>query len=67
MSGSGRDPWQSAATLRWLVFGLVVATLAIVGLFAAGEIGRGRAIAATESRATDSGTLARAILRGEME
>lgn len=67
MSRSRRDPWQSAATQRWLVFGLVVAALAIAALFAAGEIGRSRAVAATESRAADGGTLALAILRGELE
>ena len=67
MSRSGRYPWKNAATQRWLVFGLVVAALAVALLFAAGEIGRSRAIAATEIRATDGGTLALAILRGELE
>lgn len=61
------DPRRGAAKLRWLVFGLVVAAIAIASLFAAGEFGRSRAIAGTQSRAEDAGTLALAILRGELE
>lgn len=61
------DPRKDAGRLRWLAFGLVVATIAIAALFAAGEFGRSRAIAGTQSRAEDAGTLALAILRGELE
>lgn len=61
------DPRKGRAKLRWLVFGLVVAAIAIASLFAAGEFGRSRAIAGTQSRAGDAGTLALAILRGELE
>jgi len=61
------DPRKGTAKLRWLVFGLIVAAIAIASLFAAGEIGRSRAIAGTQSRAEDAGTLALAILRGELE
>lgn len=58
---------KGVARLPWLVFGLAVAAIAIACLFAAGEFGRSRAIAGSQSRAEDAGTLALAILRGELE
>ncbi|CAH1658420.1 C4-dicarboxylate transport sensor protein DctB [Hyphomicrobiales bacterium] len=58
---------KGVARLPWLVFGLAVAAVAIACLFAAGEFGRSRAIAGAQSRAEDAGTLALAILRGELE
>ena len=61
------DPRKSDAKLRWLLFGLVVTAIAIASLFAAGEFGRARAISGSQSRAEDAGTLALAILRGELE
>lgn len=61
------DLGKGTARLFWLVFGLAAAAVAIASLFAAGEIGRSRAIAGTQARAEDAGTLALAILRGELE
>lgn len=52
---------------HWLGFGLLVAAVVAGALFVAGEIGRTRALAATRVRAVDAGTLALAILRGELE
>lgn len=62
-----RDPAGSATRRRWLAFAVLAAAIAAAALFAAGEIGRGRAIASTRARAEDAGTLALAILRGELE
>src|SRR6478736_1943773 len=60
-----RDRW--AARRRWIAFGLLVAVIAVVAFVIAGDIGRNRAIATTHARAEDAGTLALAILRGELE
>ena len=54
-------------TRHWLGFWLLVAAAVGVALFAAGEIGRTRALVAARARAGDAGTLALAILRGELE
>ncbi|HEV2508821.1 sensor histidine kinase [Bosea sp. (in: a-proteobacteria)] len=51
----------------WLVFALVTVAIATVAFLIAGDAGRGRAIAAMRTRAADAGTLALAILRGELE
>ena len=51
----------------WLAFALGAAILFGVGLIAAADIGRGRAIEATRLRAEDATTLAIAVLRGELE
>lgn len=51
----------------WLAFLLAAALLLGVGLIAAGDIGRNRAIEATRARAEDATTLAIAVLRGELE
>lgn len=51
----------------WIVFALVIVAIATVAFLVAGDAGRGRAIAAMRSRAADAGTLALAILRGELE
>lgn len=67
MDHSLRDPAGSASRRRWIGFGVLVAAIAAAALFVAGEIGRGRAIASTQARAEDAGTLALAILRGELE
>ena len=60
-----RDRW--AARRPWIAFGLLVAVIAVVAFVIAGDIGRNRAIATTHARAEDAGTLALAILRGELE
>lgn len=62
-----RNPAGSATRRRWIAFGALVAAIATAALFIAGEIGRGRAVASTHARAEDAGTLALAILRGELE
>ncbi|MDX3806339.1 sensor histidine kinase [Bosea thiooxidans] len=51
----------------WLAFGLAAALLLAIGLIAAADLGRSRAIAAMDARAEDGSTLAIAILRGELE
>lgn len=51
----------------WIAFSLLVAVIAVGGFVIAGDIGRNRALAATHARAEDAGTLALAILRGELE
>src|SRR5690349_4244951 len=61
------DPRKGTVRLTWLVFGLAAAAIAIASLFVTGEIGRSRAIAGTQARAEDAGTLALAVLRGELE
>lgn len=61
----GRDRW--AVGRPWLAFGLLVLAIAAIAFAFAGDIGRGRAIATTQARAEDAGTLALAILRGELE
>lgn len=53
--------------LSWLVFAFLAALLFGIGLIAAGDIGRSRAIEAMRARAEDSTTLAIAVLRGELE
>ena len=60
-----RDRW--AARRLWIAFALLVAVIAVVAFVIAGDIGRNRAIATTRTRAEDAGTLALAILRGELE
>lgn len=51
----------------WIVFALVIVTVAAVAFVIVGDVGRSRAIAAMRGRAADAGTLALAILRGELE
>lgn len=60
-----RDRW--AARRLWIAFAVLIAIIAVVALAIAGDIGRNRAIATTRARAEDAGTLALAILRGELE
>ncbi|TCR65329.1 ATP-binding protein [Bosea sp. BK604] len=55
------------ARRHWIAFALLIAVIAITALVIAGDIGRNRAIATTRARAEDAGTLALAILRGELE
>ncbi|MGO4739240.1 ATP-binding protein [Bosea sp. 2KB_26] len=58
---------RRAARRLWITFALLVAAIAVVAFVIAGDIGRNRAIATTRARAEDAGTLALAILRGELE
>ncbi len=58
---------RRAARRLWIAFALLVAAIAVVAFVIAGDIGRNRAIATTRARAEDAGTLALAILRGELE
>lgn len=58
---------RRAARRLWIAFALLVAVVAVVAFVIAGDIGRNRAIATTRARAEDAGTLALAILRGELE
>lgn len=60
-----RTGWT--ARRPWLAFGLLVVAVAAVAFVIAGDVGRSRAIATTQARAGDAGTLALAILRGELE
>jgi two-component system, NtrC family, C4-dicarboxylate transport sensor histidine kinase DctB len=60
-----RSQW--AAGRAWLAFGLLVVVVAAIAFAIAGDAGRNRAIATTQARAEDAGTLALAILRGELE
>ncbi|WP_069877682.1 ATP-binding protein [Bosea sp. BIWAKO-01] len=58
---------RRAARRLWIAFALLVAVVAVVAFVIAGDTGRNRAIATTRVRAEDAGTLALAILRGELE
>jgi len=51
----------------WVVFALLVVAVAAVAFSVAADIGRSRAIATTRGQADDAGTLALAVLRGELE
>jgi len=61
-----RSGWIARRRL-WIVFALVTVAIATVAFLVAGDAGRSRAIAAMRARAADAGTLALAILRGELE
>ena len=61
-----RSRWIARRRL-WIVFALVTVAIATVAFLVAGDAGRSRAIAAMRARAADAGTLALAILRGELE
>lgn len=58
---------QSVARGPWIALAVLTVALAVVAFAIAGDIGRNRAIATTQARADDAGTLALAILRGELE
>lgn len=67
-----RTPPQAGTTASpggwsWLAFGLAAAILLAIGLIAAGDLGRSRAIEAVNAHAEDGTTLAIAVLRGELE
>jgi two-component system C4-dicarboxylate transport sensor histidine kinase DctB len=66
MAARARAP-ASPGGWSWLAFGLAAALLLALGLVAAADLGRSRAVAAMRARAEDGSTLAIAILRGELE
>jgi two-component system C4-dicarboxylate transport sensor histidine kinase DctB len=51
----------------WIAFAVITLAVAVAAFAGAGDMGRSRAIATTQARAEDAGTLALAILRGELE
>ena len=51
----------------WIALAIITLALAVIALATASDIGRSRAINTTQARAEDAGTLALAILRGELE
>ena len=61
-----RSRWIARRRL-WIAFAFVIVAIATGAFLVAGDAGRGRAMAAMRSRADDAGTLALAILRGELE
>lgn len=61
-----RSRWIARRRL-WIVFAFVIVAIATGAFLVAGDAGRSRAIAAMRSRADDAGTLALAVLRGELE
>lgn len=67
MARSLQERERRIARRHWLAFALLIAVVAITAFVIAGDIGRNRAIATTRARAEDAGTLALAILRGELE
>lgn len=64
---SGPDETAATGGRVWLVFALLVALAAALAFIAAADLGRSRAVAATQARAGDAATLAIAVLRGELE
>lgn len=60
-----RDP--PLARGPWIALAIITVVLAVTAFAIAGDIGRSRAITATQARAEDAGTVALAILRGELE
>lgn len=62
----GHGRWLARPGI-WVAFGLLIAAIAAAAFVIAGDAGRSRAIAAMRARAADAGTLALAILRGELE
>lgn len=60
-----RDRW--AVRRPWIALAFLIAVIAVIAFAIAGDVGRNRAIATTHARAEDAGTLALAILRGELE
>lgn len=58
--------WIARRSL-WIAFALVVIGIAAAAFVVVADVGRSRAIEAMRSRAADAGTLALAILRGELE
>ncbi len=60
------DRWMVRHRL-WIAFTLAMAAIAAVAFALAADVGRSRAVTTMRSRAADAGTLALAILRGELE
>lgn len=61
------DRDQPVARGPWIALAVITLALAIIAFAIAADIGRSRAITTTQARAEDAGTLALAILRGELE